>query len=138
MVFNFLAQVSVSIITIIVLFYKWATQNDLYFKKRGVPALKPVLFFGNSADFFTKKVDLIDFVKKLYNDFPDKKYDLSLANIFGVKCPCHMSHVFQNYHKNLNPFPMMNNFPSTDYLDFSTSCDQHTCCAILSYTNTSL
>lgn len=73
--FNFLAQVCVSIITVIVLFYKWVTQNNLYFTKRGVPALEPAIFFGNSADFFTKKVDLIDFVKKLYNDFPDKKYD---------------------------------------------------------------
>lgn len=71
---NFLAQIFVSIITMIVLFYKWATQNNKYFAKRGVPSLKPALFFGNSADFFTKKVDLIDFVKKLYNDFPDKKY----------------------------------------------------------------
>lgn len=53
--------------------FKWATRNREYFVRRGVPALKPVLFFGNSADFFTKKVDLIDFVIKLYHDFPDQK-----------------------------------------------------------------
>lgn len=63
------ATVLVSVYTI----YKWAIQNHEYFVRRGVPALKPVLFFGNSADFFTKKVDLIDFVIKLYHDFPDKK-----------------------------------------------------------------
>lgn len=54
-------------------FYKWATQDNKYFLQRGVPALRPALIFGNSADFFTKKIDLIDFVKKLYNDFPDEK-----------------------------------------------------------------
>lgn len=53
--------------------YKWATQNDKYFENRGVPALKPALFFGNSAEFFTKKIDLIEFVKKLYDDFPNEK-----------------------------------------------------------------
>lgn len=63
----------ITTLAIISLTYRWAAQNDGYFIKRGIPALKPKLIFGNSADFFTKKVDLIDFVKKLYNDFPDKK-----------------------------------------------------------------
>lgn len=53
--------------------YKWATQNDEYFVKRGVVSVKPALIFGNSADFFTKKIDLIEFVKKLYDDFPNEK-----------------------------------------------------------------
>lgn len=59
--------------TVVFLVYKWATQNDQYFVKRGVPALKPSFLFGNSADFFTKKIDLIEFVKKLYNDYPCEK-----------------------------------------------------------------
>lgn len=53
--------------------YKWATQNDEYFVERGVVSVKPALIFGNSADFFTKKIDLIEFVKKLYDDFPNEK-----------------------------------------------------------------
>lgn len=53
--------------------YNWATRDNDYFVRRGVPALRPVLFFGNSADFFTKKVDLIGFVIRLYHDFPDQK-----------------------------------------------------------------
>lgn len=60
-------------LALIYIVYKWATRDHEYFVRRGVPALKPALFFGNSADFFTKKVDLIDFVIKLYNDFPEKK-----------------------------------------------------------------
>lgn len=68
-----LAVSAVASMTIVLLVYKWATQNDEYFVQRGVPALRPTLIFGNSADFFTKKIDLIEFVKKLYDDFPDKK-----------------------------------------------------------------
>lgn len=63
----------ITTLAIIYLTYKWATQNNKYFVQRGVPALKPTLIFGNSADFFMKKIDLIELVKRLYNDFPDKK-----------------------------------------------------------------
>lgn len=63
----------IGMVVAVFLVYKWATQNDGYFIKRKVPALKPSLFFGNSRDFFTKKIDLIEFVKKLYDDFPDEK-----------------------------------------------------------------
>lgn len=62
-----------SVIILFYLMYKWASQNHDYFIKRGVPALKPSLIFGNSTEFFTKKIELIDFVKKLYNDFPNEK-----------------------------------------------------------------
>lgn len=65
--------VTVAMVLIVFLVYKWATQNDKYFVKRGVRALTPTLFFGNSAEFFTKKIELIEFVKKLYDDFPDEK-----------------------------------------------------------------
>lgn len=64
---------AVTTLAMIFVIFKWATQNSEYFVQRGVPALRPALLFGNSADFFTKKIDLIDFVKKLYHDFPDKK-----------------------------------------------------------------
>lgn len=66
-------SITVGMVVVVALVYKWATQNDKYFVKKGIPALKPHLFFGNSADFFTKKIDLIEFVKKLYDDFPDEK-----------------------------------------------------------------
>lgn len=70
---NLPISITVGMVVVVFLVYKWATQNDKYFEKKGVPALKPSFLFGNSADFFTKKVDLIEFVKKLYNDFPDEK-----------------------------------------------------------------
>lgn len=53
--------------------YLWATQNNNYFKQIGVPALTPTLFFGNTAAFFFKKVELIEFITNLYNAFPDEK-----------------------------------------------------------------
>lgn len=64
---------SIILLTVIFVFYKWAIPELNYFKKRGIPALCPIPIFGNSADFFTKKIDFIDFVQKLYNDFPDTK-----------------------------------------------------------------
>lgn len=70
LLFNYL----VIFIIIARMIYRWATKNNDYFIKRGIPALKPTLIFGNSAEFFTKQIDLIDFVKKLYNDFPNEKY----------------------------------------------------------------
>lgn len=63
----------ITVLAVVLIFYRWATQDNDYFLQRGVPALRPALIFGNSADFFTKKIGLIDFVKKLYNDFPDEK-----------------------------------------------------------------
>lgn len=47
--------------------YKWATKNKDYFKKRDVPALEPDLIFGNTAQFFFRKSELIDFIHSLYN-----------------------------------------------------------------------
>lgn len=70
---NFPIYFTVAVVAIIFIVYKWATQNDAYFVKRGVPALRPALFFGNSREFFTKQIDLIEFVQKLYNDFPAEK-----------------------------------------------------------------
>lgn len=113
----------------IVLFYKWATQNNKYFAKRGVPSLKPALFFGNSADFFTKKVDLIDFVKKLYNDFPDKKY-VSNDHIFKKMIDNKTNERFKSKLRIHHFF-----FHQIGYLDSSISCDQLTCFAILNCTN---
>lgn len=70
--------------------YKYATQNNDYFIKRGIPALKPILFFGNSGEFFTKQVDLIDFVKKLYNDFPDEKYVMCVEDIIIIRISAYL------------------------------------------------
>lgn len=56
--------------------YRWATQNHNYFEKKGIAALKPIPFVGNTIAFYLKKVELIDFAQKLYNDFPNEKYEV--------------------------------------------------------------
>lgn len=35
--------------------------------------MKPMLFFGNTAAFFFKKVELIEFITGIYDAFPDEK-----------------------------------------------------------------
>lgn len=49
-------------------FYKWASQNKDFFEKSGIPALKPHLIFGNTAEFFFRKTELIDYIQSLYNN----------------------------------------------------------------------
>lgn len=53
--------------------FRWATKNNDFFEKRGLPSMKPTLFFGNTSAFFFKKVELIEFVTNLYNAFPNEK-----------------------------------------------------------------
>lgn len=54
-------------------FYKWATQNDKYFEKRGVAYRKPNFIFGNTRDFFLNRIGLLEFVENLYNAHPNVK-----------------------------------------------------------------
>lgn len=68
-VFNYLVVVTI----ISILFYKWATRNNNFFIKRGIPALKPSFLLGNSGEFFMKRIEWEDFVKRLYFSFPDEK-----------------------------------------------------------------
>lgn len=53
--------------------YKWIKRNNEYFTHRGIAAIKPIVFFGNTREFVFNKVGLIEFIKKLYNDFPNEK-----------------------------------------------------------------
>ena len=55
------------------LFYKWATSNNDFFKKKRIPFVKPVFLLGSSAHMFIKKSSLPDLVQKLYDDFKDEK-----------------------------------------------------------------
>lgn len=64
-----------SICLCLYMIYRWVTQNHNYFEKKGIPALKPIPFVGNTIEYYLKKVELIDFTQKLYDDFPDKKYE---------------------------------------------------------------
>lgn len=58
---------------IIFAFCKWVTLNNNYFEKRGLRYVKPVFIFGNTGGFFLSKYNSPDFVKMLYNKFPNEK-----------------------------------------------------------------
>lgn len=54
-------------------FYKWATQNNDYFTKRGIKHLTPTLLLGNSAAFVTRKYTAPEFALSIYNAFPKER-----------------------------------------------------------------
>lgn len=55
------------------IFYKKVTKNEEFFAARGVPYIKPKLIFGSSMEFFFKKIELIDFIKNLYDALPNER-----------------------------------------------------------------
>lgn len=60
-----------AIILFVYAFYKWATINNDYFKRRSVKSMKPELMVGNSG-FFFGKTSILDVTIKQYNEFPDE------------------------------------------------------------------
>lgn len=54
-------------------FYKWATLNNDYFLKKGVPFRKPTFLFGNSGNMILRKLSIAHYMQYQYNQFPDKK-----------------------------------------------------------------
>lgn len=53
-------------------FYKWATVNNDYFKKRNIKHLKPNFLVGSTGGLFLSRYTAPEFSKKLYNSFPDE------------------------------------------------------------------
>lgn len=58
---------------IIYSFYKYVTRNNDYFKKRGIPFIKPKFLIGSSAEFFFKKITLSELMRRLYNSYPSER-----------------------------------------------------------------
>lgn len=53
-------------------FYKWATINNEYFKRRGLKYMQPSFLVGNTAGMFFQKYDALEFGKFLYYAFPEE------------------------------------------------------------------
>lgn len=53
-------------------FYKWATVNNDYFKRRGIKAKKPLFLLGNTGGVFLTRTTAVEFAKKVYYEFPDE------------------------------------------------------------------
>lgn len=64
--------VFVAICLISYAFYKWATINNDYFKKRNIKFKKPHFFVGNTGGKFSNKYNAADFSQILYQSFPDE------------------------------------------------------------------
>lgn len=53
--------------------YKMITKNADFFERRQIPYSKPELLFGSSREFFFRQIELIDFVKRLYDEMPTER-----------------------------------------------------------------
>lgn len=77
------------------IFYLQVTKNETFFADRGVRYIKPRFLFGSSMEFFFKKIELIDFIKNLYNAMPNERceiYKLSSSSGENLK----KKHFLQN------------------------------------------
>jgi len=68
-----------------VLFWIWATKNDSFFEKRGVPYDKPAFLFGSMNGIIFKKKSLSEFSLELYN-----KHNGRVFGIFDQRTPVFM------------------------------------------------
>lgn len=60
------------VIALTVAIYKWATKNNDFFLKHGVPYLKPSFLIGSSGRFSGKKSPQQSIIDH-YNKFPESK-----------------------------------------------------------------
>ncbi|XP_043264896.1 cytochrome P450 6A1-like [Colletes gigas] len=65
---DYFVILSLIVITLLTLYY-YFTLNFDFWKIRGVPGPKPVIFFGNVKDWATRKLSISQFVAKIYNEY---------------------------------------------------------------------
>lgn len=54
-------------------FYKWATINNEFFERRNIKYMKPSFFVGNTGGLFCNQYTVVDFARKVYQEFPNEK-----------------------------------------------------------------
>lgn len=52
-------------------FYKWATLNNDFFKRRNMKYLKPTFLIGSTGALITNKYTAVEFTQKLYDAFDE-------------------------------------------------------------------
>lgn len=52
-------------------FYKWATINNDYFKKRNLKYKKPHFLVGNTGGKYSNKYNAAEYSEMLYKAYPD-------------------------------------------------------------------
>nr|CAD7406662.1 unnamed protein product [Timema cristinae] len=82
--FSSVLEDTVLIFSSVCLFLYWYfTSTYNFWKKKGVPFLKPKFFWGNSKNTILRKTSLYDHIIFLYNQFPSKK----MAGIYQIRNP---------------------------------------------------
>nr|CAD7426488.1 unnamed protein product [Timema monikensis] len=82
--FSSVLEDTVLIFSSVCLFLYWYfTSTYNFWKKKGVPFLKPKFFWGNSKNTILRKTSLYDHIIFLYNQFPNKK----MAGIYQIRNP---------------------------------------------------
>lgn len=72
-ILKFVAYISLVIVVILFIVYKWSISTHDFFEKKGIDFIKPQPLFGNLKDILMKKTDFLTFSKSLYNHYTDKK-----------------------------------------------------------------
>uniref|UniRef100_A0A1B0ACR9 Cytochrome P450 n=1 Tax=Glossina pallidipes TaxID=7398 RepID=A0A1B0ACR9_GLOPL len=64
------------LLLIIYLFHRWATANNDFFLKRGIPYKKPKILFGNMWNVILKRKSIVDIIVDLYNEHDEPVYGI--------------------------------------------------------------
>lgn len=62
----------VAIALVLYAFYKWATINNDFFKKRNLKYLTPKFLFGNTGGLFFNQYSGAEFCDMMYEAFPNE------------------------------------------------------------------
>ncbi|XP_058832973.1 probable cytochrome P450 9f2 [Topomyia yanbarensis] len=87
-------EVNVVYLTLIVatlgLIYRWLTKDHDYFREKPIPSLAAWPVFGSTADLMLKKCSFMDYVKRVYDKFPNVKvfglFDTN-SRVFVIRDP---------------------------------------------------
>ena len=75
LIFQSLTFSLISVITAILIgLYFYVTRNFKFWKERGVPYVKPTLFFGNLKECTLQKTTIGEQLQRIYNEHSDKPY----------------------------------------------------------------
>ncbi|XP_017796838.1 PREDICTED: cytochrome P450 6B1-like [Habropoda laboriosa] len=61
------------IVLLLIVIYSYQQYNTDFWKSRGVVGPQPLPFFGNAKDMMFGKISQADYIRKVYNEFPNEK-----------------------------------------------------------------
>ncbi|KAF2893763.1 hypothetical protein ILUMI_12408, partial [Ignelater luminosus] len=73
-------ELAILVIAVGLILYKLLTRNFDYWKKRNVPYVKPIPFFGNFYEIITFRTSIGHFLAKLYNKFESPYFGIFILH----------------------------------------------------------